>query len=66
MKQQYEVTWVSIMPLNVIITPGNVVELDDDDPRVAIWLGDGCIVPVVKKVEEYKKPGPKPKDKEGE
>jgi len=63
MNRKYEVTWVSIMPLKEVITPGNVVELDDSDPRTKEWLGDGCIVPVEE--PERKKPGPKPKDKEG-
>ncbi|HUV86953.1 MAG TPA: hypothetical protein VMX79_07545 [bacterium] len=34
-----------IMPETKVIKPGEVVELDDGDPRVAIWLEDGVITP---------------------
>ncbi len=30
--------------LNTIIKPGEVVEIDDDDPRKPLWLEDGSIV----------------------
>lgn len=48
--------------------PGDVVELDEGDSRVADWLETGVIEAVKKKSEEpeRKKPGPKPKAKEGE
>lgn len=43
--------------------PGDIVELDESDPRVADWLESG-IIEAGKKKEEPKKPGPKPKKKE--
>jgi len=45
-----------IMPETKVFGPGSIVDLDDTDPRVAIWLEDNVIAEV--------KPGPKAKAKE--
>ena len=53
-----------IMPERTVCVPGTVAEIDDGDPRVALWLEDGTIVLIEE--PERKKPGPKPKKEEGE
>ena len=68
MLKKYRITGeAGIMPKDKLVISGEVIELDDGDPRLPSWLAEGSLVKVEEaKPAEHKKPGPKPKDKEGE
>lgn len=65
MLNKYRITGAAgIMPKDKLFVSGEIIELEDDDPRLPSWLAEGSLSKV--ETAEHKKPGPKPKKEEGE